>query len=280
MKKIICVALMYFSFCYGDDIYFKNGFVMHNVQVVDTTNDLFTYIRDGQRITTKIEYVLKVEHRELLPSQKSVYELFSQEIYDQYMKNITEMEIERQEREAVIEASRMALRVDSLQKKAVILDSLHSWRRSLYIAGGWGMPLGYRVEVGVNFRNYSFAVSCGGYDTWSGQPSEEKCDIIGRIHSPTLNPSFSPYVSLGTGSTVSTVGFLLGFSDTYTLLNMGAMVKLTNNAYLRPELGIVWTSKFKGGGINFFGPDTPINREYKTSFGANLLLEFDLSLKD
>lgn len=255
---------------YADDVYLKNGFVLRNIQVVDTTNGRLNYLKDGTNMWIDTTYLLKIDFRELLLGQKSSYELFSKDLQDQYLKTLLEMEPMRKEREEQMDT----VRADSLQKMGIHFDSLYSWRRSVYVAGGWGTPQGFRFELGYNFGEIvALALSFGIGDKWSRDPEEGTLAIIGSIRLPIRSFPFTPYLLFCRGGTFT----IFGGSDTYTLIYLGAMVELRSGIHLRPELGLALTSKHISGGTSLFGGTSPEVNEDRSRLGANVTLEIDLA---
>lgn len=146
------------------------------------------------------------------------------------------------------------------------------WANSFFLSGGWGVPQGFRGELGYNFgSNVSLALSFGMEDSWSVDPGEGTLALIGTLRYPFSPASFTPYVLFGTGGTVA----VFGGSDTYILLHLGMMVPLDQWMQLRPEAGVVFTNKHRPGRQGIPGDTSPAGPG--TKFAVNLSIEFDLA---
>lgn len=273
MLVILCCFIC--SASYADDVYLKTGFVFRNVQIIDTTDNHISIDRDGRKSVIDTSYVLRIDRHEVLPGQKSSYEMFSRELHEQYQMSLLEREKHSRERKKELEASRLGAKADSLWKLEEHLDSTHTWRNSVYLAGGWGTPQGARFELGYNFgETIALALSFGIADNWSRDPDEGTLAILGSIRFPTSSLPITPYFLICTGGTLS----IFGGSDTYTLIYLGTMVELSPGIHLRPEFGLAFTSKYISGGTGLFGGGTsPEVKDNKTRFGANIALEIDLA---
>lgn len=138
---------------------------------------------------------------------------------------------------------------------------------SFYISAGAGLPQGFRFETGYTLEIISIGLSFGINDNWSQDPGEGTFGILGRL---IMNSSyFDPYILFGAGTTLS----IFGESDSYYLLSAGAMVQLNRFLYLRPELGLVFTSRHKYGGSSLFGSRSPAVFENRTRAGFNISFE-------
>lgn len=84
------ISILSASVTHADDVYLKTGFVLRNVQVVDTANGMVNIRRDGQTIRVALEDVLKLDYGELSGNQKSTYEMFSPELYEEYKRKLPE----------------------------------------------------------------------------------------------------------------------------------------------------------------------------------------------
>jgi len=269
IRRLTILCFFLGSATYADDIYLKTGFVLCNVQVMDTTNGRINVNRDGRNTVIYTADVLKIDHREILPEQKSSYEMFSQDQYDRHLKSLPERE--RKER---LEASRMAARADSLKRLERHLDSTYTWRSSVYIAAGWGIPQGARFELGYNFgKTVTLALSFGIGDNWSNDPAEGTLAIFGSLRFPSSSLPITPYLLICTGGTIA----IFGGPDTYTLIYVGTLVELSSGIHLRPEFGLAFTSKHVSGGTSLFGGTSPEVKDDKTRFGANVTLEIDFA---
>ena len=154
-----------------------------------------------------------------------------------------------------------------------IADSL-PWGNSLYLSAGWGVPQGFRGELGYNFgTSLSLGLSFGISDTWSRDPAEGTLAILGSIRFPLQSSSVTPYILLCRGGTLS----IFGNSDTYTLLYIGAMITVRPWLHLRPETGVAFTSKHISGGRSLLGGTTPEVADDKTRFGMNVSFELDFA---
>jgi hypothetical protein len=269
---ILCIIL--FTASYADDIYLMTGFVLRNVQVMDTTNSHIKIVRDGRISLIDTSFVLSIDRREVLSKQKSSYEIFSQDLHEQYQRSLPEKEAMEPERKQRLKASRRAAKAELLERMEAHLDSTHTWRKSIYIAGGWGIPQGARFELGYNFQeSIALALSFGIHDSWSNDPAEGTLAILGSLRFPVSLLPVTPYLLICTGGTLAT----FGGQDTYTLIYVGTMVELSSGIHLRPEFGLAFTSKHISGGTSLFGGTSPEIKEDKTRFGANVTLEIDLA---
>ena len=161
MFRLTVVCVLFCSVSYADDVYLKTGFVIRNVQVVDTTDGLITIRRDGQNIAVVIEEVLRVEHRELLPNQKSVYELFSRDLYEQYQKSLPERETLARERREQLKAAL----ADSLRKVERHLDALHprlTWFNvgigASYLQGSIDQAISIGAALSSQWQEHLFSI--------------------------------------------------------------------------------------------------------------------------
>lgn len=272
MRKIAAVCFLLCSTSYADDVYLQTGFVMRNVQVIDTVNGVVTIKRDGEELAVSAEHIVRIEQGELLPGQKSVYELFSGDLYEKYQQSAPERERLATERRRECEAARMASMADSIEKARVERERLYPWGGSLYFAGGWGTPQGFRGELGYNFGTmFSLGVAFGIGDKWSRDPDDGTFGFLGSIRFPINSTAIAPYLLVVTGGTYS----LVGNSDGYTLIYLGAIVPLRPWLQLRPELGFDFTSKHVSGGRSLLGGSSPRVTEDNTRFGAHITMEID-----
>jgi len=149
-------------------------------------------------------------------------------------------------------------------------DSL-TWSRSLYLSCGYGTPQGLRFELGYNFdSDVSLAATFGIKDHWSRDPEEGTLGIIGKIHL-YKSKSISSYILGGVGGTIA----IFGEPDTYSLIQIGSKISLTNWLQLCPELGFVFTSRNISGGRSLFGGSSPEVNENKTILGFNISFEIN-----
>ncbi|MCX7737165.1 MAG: hypothetical protein N2319_10685 [Candidatus Kapabacteria bacterium] len=163
---------------------------------------------------------------------------------------------------------------DSLRIKKAHLDSIYSWRNSIYLAVGWGLPQGARFELGYNFGEIlSFGISFGIGDNWSRDPAEGTFAILGSLRFPIESSPINPYLLICSGGTFS----IFSGSDSYILVYLGSLVKLSSGIHLRPEIGLALTSKYISGGKNMFGGSSPLITEDISRLGVNLSLEFDFA---
>lgn len=262
--------------CRADDIYLKNGFVLRNVQVIDTTNGRINFNIDGKSTVIDVAAVLKVDLRNSISGQKASYEMFSRHLRDQYQQALLEKEELARERKEQLKTSHMANETDSLQRIEVHLDSTYSWRSSIYVAGGWGIPQGGRFELGYNFgQSVALGISFGIGDNWSGDPLGGTLAILGSIRFPIQSSPVIPYLLLCTGRTIYLEFFppFAAGTNSYTLIYVGAMITVTAGIQLRPELGIVLTTKRTSG----LPPPDTTTEERSRRFGANVTIELDLA---
>jgi len=61
----------------------------------------------------------------------------------------------------------------------------------------------------------------------------------------------------------------------YNLIYIGTMIPVKAWFHVRPEVGIVFTSKNISGGSSLLGGSGPENTENKTRLGMNLSFEID-----
>ncbi len=148
------------------------------------------------------------------------------------------------------------------------------WAGTVYLAGGWGRPQGVRIELGGNAGKYVFGGLCFGIgDTWSRDPDKGTFGVFLGMHFTGDQPgSFACYLMGAEGGTIA----IFGGSDRYRLINAGAMISLTPLITLRPELSVTYTSQYVRGGNSIFGSSPLVHEEWKTRFGANLIMEMEL----
>ncbi len=256
---VLCVLVC--SVSTAEDLYLKNGFAVRNVQIVDTTGGRITIMRDGERMVYDSAYVLRIEYRPFVPGERSTYVLFSEEMALCH-RAIAEGERDRRETQG-------ADLQESVEKN---LDSLHSWRRSIYLAGGWGVPHGTRFELGYNTSNvFSFAFSFGIGDSWFRDPGEHTIALLISLRFPIRSWPITPYLLLGTGGTLA----VHGRADTYTIASVGALIALRSGIHLRPEMGVVFTSKHVSEGrVSFWGIGPEV-REQRARYGVHVAVELD-----
>jgi hypothetical protein len=256
---VLCVLVC--SVSTAEDLYLKNGFAVRNVQVVDTTGGRITIVRDGEREVYDSASVLRIEYRPFVPGERSTYVLFSEEMALRH-RGIAEGEIDRRETQVA----------DSQESVEKSLDSLHSWRRSVYLAGGWGVPHGTRFELGYSTSGvFSFAFSFGIGDSWFRDPGERAIALLTSLRFPIRSSRITPYLLLGIGAT----GALYDRADTYAIASVGTLIALRSGIHLRPELGGVFISKHVSDGVVSFWGTSPEVREYRSRFGAHIAVELD-----
>ncbi len=262
--RLALIYLLFFSVSYADDIYFKIGFAVRNIQVIDTTNGRINILRDGKYFAFDTAKVLKVVRLEVLSGQKSVYEMFSKELAEQHWG-----------RKEQLEDSLKMVKIDSSRKTMLYLESISTWSNSVYVAGGGGIPQGARFELGYNVGvHLAIALSFGIGDGWSRDPQEGTIAFLGILRMPTQVLPVTPYLMLCRGGTIG----IFGGSDNYTLIYFGAMIEWKSGIHFRPEVGMINTSKHISGGPGFFGQGTdPEIRESNLRIGLNLTLEIDFA---
>jgi hypothetical protein len=112
VKHIIVLALFAYSVSSADDVYLKTGFVFRNVLVVDTVGTRINIRRDGRSITILVADVVRIESRRVDLSAKSSYELYSQELSNQYQAKSEQKTVG-----TTGQGSTMALRQDFVRKR-------------------------------------------------------------------------------------------------------------------------------------------------------------------
>jgi hypothetical protein len=149
----------------------------------------------------------------------------------------------------------------------------YPWEGHVFLAAGYGVLQGFRAELGWNMGRYFFSGTTFGIgDYWSRDPGEGTIGVFGGIHIPVPGlPSFTPYILVGSGGTVSVMS---SNNDTYTFVNAGAMIPLIESVTLRPELSVCFTSKVVYGLP--WGMHNTLPEKKRTYPGANLVLELDL----
>ena len=266
MMKLAFACALLSSISYADDIYLNAGFVIRNVRVIDTTDDQITIERNDQKIKVPLDGVLRIEVREFVPNQISVYELFSRDLYERHQKFLREKEALVNQHKEVQDA----IRIDSMRKREEHLDDVYSWRKSMYLAGGWGVPQGFRFELGYNIDvNLGIGLVFGTGDAWSGHST---LGILASVRLPKQSSTIVPYVLVSVGGTTD----IFGNNDNYTLVDLGAIVPIKPWLQLRPEIGCDFTSKYISGGFSFFEGSQAEVKEERTRFGAHLGIEIDL----
>ncbi len=158
--------------------------------------------------------------------------------------------------------------------KEIGQEPRYSWSNSVYFAGGWGSPLGVRLEAGYNFGKIAaigFALGVG--DQWSDDPSEATFAALGSVRFPWSSLPFTPYIQVCKGGTFT----ILGDSHDYVLLTVGSIFELNSGVQLRAELGAAFTSKYTGGGLSLWGPSTPSTKENKRWLAGNVSIEINFA---
>lgn len=88
MKNItrICCFLLAIgqSVFAADDIYLRTGVVLKNVRVVDTTAQELNIVRNSDTIKIKVDNILRVEKRPVPPESTARYEMFSEQLHEEY----------------------------------------------------------------------------------------------------------------------------------------------------------------------------------------------------
>ncbi len=141
------------------------------------------------------------------------------------------------------------------------------WSSSFYVSSGYGIPQGLRIELGYNFGHL---ISLGGFygkfDTWSH--GDLSFGLCGKLN--FISRALTSYLLVGYGGSFA----LFGEEDTYTLALLGFRQPIINWVHIRPEIGLVFTSKYVSGGGIF--SSSPIIRENESKLAINVSLELDL----
>jgi hypothetical protein len=159
-----------------------------------------------------------------------------------------------------------------------ISDSLEipTWANSVYFSGGYGIPQGFRYELGYNFKSgLSLAFTFGINDNWSNNPNRGFIGVLGKLHY-VKSTSNSFYFLFGIGRSVA----IFGGSDSYVLFDIGTKIRLYDWLQLCPEVGIDLISKYLSGGPSIFGKSTAAEYENDVKLNLNLLLEIDFRQLD
>jgi hypothetical protein len=155
----------------------------------------------------------------------------------------------------------------------VDLNKLLPWRSSMYLAAGYGFPQGLRGELGYNFGHIlSFGLTFGIFDYWSRDPGEGTFGMTLKLFLPYKSLSFTPYLMYSSGGTFS----IFGHSDSYTLFYFGSMFTIKSWLHVRPEIGVVFTSRYIPIGTSIFNLSPSVNTEDKQHIGLNLSFELDI----
>jgi len=158
---------------------------------------------------------------------------------------------------------------DSNLQQNIIEDEKTAWGNSFFLSGGYGTPQGLRVELGYNFGNiFSLAGMIGTNNNWSN--GDASAGIIGKLN--FNDGSFTVYILGGYGQSIE----ILGEPDNYGLVMIGYRIPLKRGIQVRPEMGIIFTSKHISGGSGLFG-SSPETRENETKFGVDVSLEIGFS---
>ncbi|MCX6146576.1 MAG: hypothetical protein NTW25_04905 [Candidatus Kapabacteria bacterium] len=139
-------------------------------------------------------------------------------------------------------------------------NKINTWKKSLYIASGYGYPCGIRNEVGYNFENTSLAITLNIYDNWSNDPGEGMIGFLGKHFFEITNSKFFPYLLVNAGSTIA----IFGLADSYLNILIGLQYPIDEWLYIRPEIGALYTSKSNYSNTDYI-------KEIK--FGANISFE-------
>lgn len=156
-------------------------------------------------------------------------------------------------------------------------DDRVGWSNTSFIALGYGTPQGLRAEAGYRFGTFlALGFMFGIYDTWSSDPEEGTGGIFGQIHIPFGGAGIATHTFIGIGTTLT----IFGKPDTYWLAHVGITYPVNHFLTLRPELGLVSTSRWDyvpDGTVDRWGNANRQNVETTDShFGIHLALEIDL----
>jgi hypothetical protein len=155
MLSFLTACLLASSLSFSDDIYLKTGYVLRNIQVLDTTNGRLRYKKNDQTTSFDTALVLDVESRTIVPGEEPKFELFSPELRDHQLQYAREHADKSKKQQETILSGRDGF---STQQR----DSMYTWSRSVYLAGRWGSPQGCRFELGYNFEaSFALALSFG-----------------------------------------------------------------------------------------------------------------------
>lgn len=146
------------------------------------------------------------------------------------------------------------------------------WAGRIFLAGGYGYPQGVRADLGWNIGRVLFAgVTFGVRDHWSRDPEEGSVGFFGGLHLPvSRSAAFTPYLLVGNGGTVA----IFGRGDSYTYINLGAMLSMSERVVLRPEVSLCFTSRAEF--VSSWGIFGTLTEKKRTIPGANLVIELDL----
>ena len=107
----------------------------------------------------------------------------------------------------------------------------------------------------------SIGFSYGILDLWKNDHKEPTFGITGKINFPTSNSRLTPYILIGGGGTIK----IFGGADDFEVLSFGAIYPIKKWLQFRPEICMVFTSKYISGGSGFFN-SSPEVREHKKKY--------------
>jgi hypothetical protein len=156
---------------------------------------------------------------------------------------------------------------------AVSEASDFGWAGTVYLAACFGTPQGMRAEFGVNIGRTLFGgFMFGLHDEWSRDPEQGSIGLFLGLHfADHGSDDFTPYLLLGGGGTVE----IFSGPDSYWMIQAGGMTRLARWLTLRPEIGVVFTQRYIGGG-GLFASTPKKYGAWITRGSANVLLEMEL----
>lgn len=146
-------------------------------------------------------------------------------------------------------------------------SNIPTWANSMYVSTGMGYPNRMRIEVGYNILSYaSFGFSISRFHQWSDDVPTFMFGFVFQVRAPiqsssiALNLLYSPAESFE----------IFHPPDSYHLLFLGVIIPVTSKIQCKPELGIIWSSKYISGGRKIWGTETPAIFERGVHAGGNL----------
>jgi hypothetical protein len=265
LKQIAVCFLLLPAVVSADNLFLRNGVVYRNIEIIDTVG-LRIHIRNGSiEKLFDLSAVYRIDRSAVVEGQRPTQEIFSQEMADRYRQALNVEENRK------LNPNVLHLDGDSYPDQRH-LDSLHSWRRSAYIAAGYGIPQGMHIELGFTPEiPVSFAVTFGIGDQWSRDAGEGMIGVAVLLRLPSFSSATTFYGGFMAGGTVK----VFGGGDYYKQVCIGLCTPLTRNLQLRPEAGVAFTSRFVSGGTGLFGGTLPEVYDEEIKFYFNLALELD-----
>ncbi len=146
-------------------------------------------------------------------------------------------------------------------------SNIPTWANSLYISAGMGYPNRMRIDVGYNILSYaSVGFSINRFHQWSDDVPTLMFGFVFQVRTPIGS---SP-IALNLLYSIAESFEIFHLSDSNHLLFFGVIIPVISRIQCKPELGIIWRSKYISGGPTIWGTETPAIFERGVHAGGNL----------